>query len=337
MTSAYPAPTPVYYQDDAVTLYNGDCIAVLDALEPESVAAVVTDPPYASGSRKEAGRSADGKNRMLRGERYFRKPIANDQLTTPGFVWLIREVASAALPAIVDGGHFLSFIDWRQWPNLVGALETAGLRVNNLVVWDKAAMGLGKCYRNQHELVLEARRGVSPGALGPGLLDALDDLADLLARQDAGGEYRGLDALVRETEVSRLLGEVRSALGAGRPSEEPGAAFAAHASKGVPIPRSKATPNVLPRVIAAKRDRRTDHPSPKPLDLAEQLIEPVASPGEIVVDPFAGAGAFLVAAKRMGRRAIGVELDAAHCETAARRLEAVRFGEALDGAEGSAA
>jgi hypothetical protein len=40
-----------------------------------------------------------------------------------------------------DGGSFLSFIDWRQWPNLVGALETANLRVQGMVVWDKGTSG----------------------------------------------------------------------------------------------------------------------------------------------------------------------------------------------------
>ncbi len=54
----------------------------------------------------------------------------------------------------------LCFIDWRQYPNLYAALETCNLRIQGLVVWDKIDMALGNGFRNQHELIIHAAKGV---------------------------------------------------------------------------------------------------------------------------------------------------------------------------------
>lgn len=179
----------------------------------------------------------------MRGVRWAAKPIENDQMTTVGFVWLMRAIGLACRPMLPDGGSFLSFIDWRQWPNLVGALETCNYRIQGMVVWDKGHFGLGNGFRAQHELVC-------------------------------------------------------------------------HASKGVPTIHHKGTGNVL----RAGRVEPTDHPSPKPVGLMESLVDVVCPPGGLVLDPFAGSGSTLVAAKNAGRRAIGIEAIEAHCETTAKRL-----------------
>ncbi len=146
-----------YYEADGIQIFHGDSLDVLADLSID-VDAVVTDPPYASGARAEASKSSSGA--MLRGVKWNAKPIENDQMTTTGFVWLLRAVAMRCRPLLPDGGSFLSFIDWRQWPNLVGALETCNYRVQGMIVWDKGSIGLGNGFRSQHELICHASKGV---------------------------------------------------------------------------------------------------------------------------------------------------------------------------------
>lgn len=63
-----------------------------------------------------------------------------------------------------------------------------------------------------------------------------------------------------------------------------------------------------------------DHPCPKPVRWMRWLIDLLSTEQETIYDPFAGSGSTLRAAKDLGRTAIGVELEEAYCEIAARRL-----------------
>lgn len=63
-----------------------------------------------------------------------------------------------------------------------------------------------------------------------------------------------------------------------------------------------------------------DHPAQKPTRLLSQWIGLFSNDGDTVLDPFMGSGSTLVAARAMGRRAIGIERELKHCKVAVERL-----------------
>ncbi len=70
--------------------------------------------------------------------------------------------------------------------------------------------------------------------------------------------------------------------------------------------------------------RRIGHPAPFPLELAKRVISLYSYVGDAVLDPFAGSGTTLVAAKEMGRTYVGYEVEPKYCEIAKERLENIQ-------------
>jgi hypothetical protein len=139
----------VYYTDDAVTLYHGDCIEVMRSLPSASVDAVVTDPPYGlefmgkewdapwkgtAASHAEARvRRADELDDPSKGK-YIRAGVNAYEAGRPFQQWC-EQWASECLRVLKPGGYMLAFGGTRTWHRLACAIEDAGFEVRDSIAW----------------------------------------------------------------------------------------------------------------------------------------------------------------------------------------------------------
>ncbi len=217
-----------YYQDDWVTIYHGDCREVLPEVR-ERVTCVLTDPPFFMPATHYQSRV-----------KWQRSWADTSVLAT---FW--ATVLELSIPRLRQTGHFLTFCNGDSYPVFYPEMYRR-FDFLKCLVWDKGHVGLGRVWRNQHELII-------------------------------GGRWKE----VAFNEDGQLRADVL-------------------------------------RFDATQSSDR-DHPVEKPDALLRALLEPTTLPGDCVLDPFAGSGSTLSAARSLGRRAIGVEAEERYCEVAARR------------------
>lgn len=70
----------------------------------------------------------------------------------------------------------------------------------------------------------------------------------------------------------------------------------------------------------SERGQRRSHPTQKPIAVMSQIISKWTRPDDLILDPYAGSGSTLVAAKRLGRRYVGIEISPEYCKIAEDRL-----------------
>jgi site-specific DNA-methyltransferase (adenine-specific) len=75
----------------------------------------------------------------------------------------------------------------------------------------------------------------------------------------------------------------------------------------------------------------TDHPAQKPEKLMAKIILASSNPGAVILDPFLGTGASAVAAKKLSRHYVGIEIEREYCLLAQKRLERAERDRAIQG------
>lgn len=327
---------------------RGDCVEVLASLEPCSVDACVSDPPYGLGFM---GKEWDG--------------------TVPG-----RDFAEALLRVLKPGAHAALFGGTRTFHRLAVALEDAGFEIRDCLSWlygtgfpkslDVAKAGAadwngwGTALKPAWEPVLLVRKPLagtvaqSVMAYGTGGLN-VDACRIQGSKPDtvrgaggANGRYRPLGAQGRVFDDGRgrwpanvVLDEEAAAMldatgGASRffyvakPSRaerDLGCDALPIRSGGDATGREDGAPGTQsPRAGAGRTGgARNIHPTVKPIALMRWLCRLITPPGGLIIDPFCGSGTTLIAAHEEGFRCIGIERDPEyHAIASARVNEATR-------------
>lgn len=152
-----------YYQDERVTLYLGDALAILKALPDASADAVVTDPPYSSGGTFRGDRAADPTNKYVPTKEVvnFHATFTGDSRDQRSFAFWASVWMAELVRVVKPGGLLLTFTDWRQLPTLSDVMQMHGWVWRGVAVWDKTP-GIRPTagrFRQQAEFILWGSNG----------------------------------------------------------------------------------------------------------------------------------------------------------------------------------
>jgi site-specific DNA-methyltransferase (adenine-specific) len=131
-----------YYEQDGITIYHGDCREVMGLLTGIDV--VLTDPPFFMPATHYQSRAN------------WRRTWGDTSILA--IFWDV--VTDGMLSALKRTGHLLTFCNHESYPVFYPILY-GKLDYLKSLVWDKGHVGLGRVWRNQHELIIAARWSTS--------------------------------------------------------------------------------------------------------------------------------------------------------------------------------
>jgi site-specific DNA-methyltransferase (adenine-specific) len=139
-----------------------------------------------------------------------------------------------------------------------------------------------------------------------------------------GGRYDNTSCYADSGGASRFFPTFRYVAKAGRSERNRGCEEIEAQRKSNYAPNDPNENKLQTRLHGSVERRGNHHPTIKPLALMSWLITLITPPGGIVLDPFAGSGSTLCAAKAGGWRYLGIEREAEYVAIAEARLEAIK-------------
>ena len=325
----------LYYQDDHVTLYHGDSLEILPTLDIEA-RALLTDPPYFKV------KDEPWDNQWKKPEQFLAwlgdfLDLAKPLVAANGSVWVFASPQMTTRVELLVGGRFnvLNSIRWVKSQGWHNKTKVETLR-SFLTPWE--GIIFAEQYHDTYEdmsLAL-AREVFSPlGNYLKGEWEAAGWKAGEVGR--ALGRSSALIAFWakgRRTPTEGDYARLKSLLGGTFLPKEYAEVTAWRAELRQEFEERRRQFEALRRPFAAgSRGASTDiwnfgtvppypgkHPCEKPQDMLRHMIQCSTREGDTVLDPFAGSGATLLAAKSLGRKAVGIEMNEKYCEQIVKTL-----------------
>lgn len=319
-----------------VRLLEGDCLEVLGELEPESVDAIVTDPPYGIGFQHERWDSAAIREAAAQ--------AGHDRLgPNEAFEAWCRIWATECRRVMKPGAFLAAFGSPRTAHRLACGIEDAGLEIRDTLMWLYAeGMSKSRHYpggrattlKPAFEPIVLARReldGTTEETISRHGTGALNAEACRVEGRHPANVLFGHSTMCAESRCAPgcpVAGADASCAAEGRTRLEPSRFLycpkASRKERDAGCERlPRRTLDLFPN--AAKGGKKpaqacNPHPTVKPLELMRWLVRLLCPPHGLVLDPTAGSGTTGAAAALEGRRFCGIEFDPAYIEIAAARI-----------------
>ena len=146
------------------TLYCGDCLDILPTLGTMDI--IVADPPYSSGGAFRSDRCRDTNLKYVRSERQNIYPVFDgDNRDQRSFIIWCDIWMRNCLNVLSGGGIILCFIDWRNLPCIIDAIQVSGFIYRGIVPWNKTSSCRPQkgCFKSQCEYVIWGTKGPNIG------------------------------------------------------------------------------------------------------------------------------------------------------------------------------
>ena len=327
-----------YFEQDGVTLYHGDCREILQGLG-QQFQTVLTDPPYGK-VRGDFDQAWTNRRAMLADVTQWRDAIV-ERMTANATLWWFAWPSLAGLieAHIAEKLNPLAHVVWKKpapfaqkhSPEILRAPGPETERILMFEQYGADSWALGETgYAHKCDeargLVFEPLRAYLESErdrAGMTREEVRQFFAERLKTKGkiSGHFYDRAQWMLPTEEHYRWLQECYNKNGSGFLTRE----YECLRREYEDLRRYFALKTGQPKTDIwefpiATADERLGHPTPKPLALMRFMIDISVRPGAAVLDPFAGSGTTLLAARLEGRQAVGIEISERYCEIAANRL-----------------